>query len=139
MRPPTPRRALDQEACEDEEADEEADEADEEADGELEPSDEGFDWTTVSHGFCVSWHAHQDETSEDNAPEDGGDWKNHGEFVSHWAREGCRTAPGDTDEAGEVEEDSDEEDADAKAEEKAERKAEKAEEKAERKEAKRGK
>jgi len=130
------------EGCYEEPEEEEATEEEEEVTDEtLEPGDEDFDWTTVSHGFCVSWHAHEDETSEDNAPEDGGSWTNHGDFVSHWAQEGCRTAPEDSDEAGvdSAEADSEvDEDSDAKAEEKAARKAEQAERRADRKAARRG-
>ena len=117
-----------EEPDEEEATDEDEEATDEEATDEtLEPGDEDFDWTTVSHGFCVSWHAQEDETSEDNAPEDGGTWTNHGDFVSHWAREGCRTAPDDSDEAA-----AEADEADAKAEEKAQRKAEQAERKANR-------
>ncbi len=102
----------DEDACDDEAADsdeatneEACEDPDEEADEEPELGEEGFDWTTVSHGQCVSWHAHQDETSPEMAPEDGEEWKNHGEFVSYWAREGCRTAPDEGDEADETDED----------------------------------
>lgn len=78
----------------------EATHTEEESDETLEPGDEGFDWTTVSHGECVSWHAHQDESEDTEAEENDGEaWRNHGEYVSYWAREGCREeANADTDE-----------------------------------------
>lgn len=87
------------------EADDVTDETDEDAlvtDEDLEPGDEGFDWTTVSHGFCVSWHAQEDENAEENLPEEGEEWNNHGEFVSHWARIGCNESPDETDEDSEA-------------------------------------
>jgi len=56
---------LDEETPDGQEANDEG-ATDEEADTDetLQPGDEGFDWTTISHGECVSWHAHQDESAD---------------------------------------------------------------------------